>query len=190
MFCAKCGKEIADDSWFCTSCGCATNKSNALPIVESSRVSAPKRRIRAGWIIIGLIIVILTVVILGNRNSPENKSARVGQKGVEKAKGAETSVSWSEVKKSWADAKKARQDLDKSLGELKSEWDGFKRQVNAAFNDAKANGEMDRPIHGATAEELKSVVLKSKKFEKSLDNSLDNKDLQNAADDLKTALQD
>ncbi len=178
----KCGKEIAEDSRFCTSCGCAINPSSVAPTSRSSTVTAPKRNIRTSWIDIGGDTVVLRIAIPAGRKSPENKPARN-----HKTKASEKPVSWDDVKKSWAEARKAKQDLDKSVNELKSEWNGLKRQVKDAVNGVEAQGGSSTVDQEAFAKEFKSGVQKSSAVIKS---TLNNKDLQNAANELKAALED
>lgn len=187
MFCMKCGKEIAEDSRFCTSCGCAINPSSVASTSRSSTVTAPKRNIRTSWIVIGVVTVVLLIAILAGRNSPENKAARIEQKNAKETKASEKPVSWDDVKKSWAEARKAKQDLDKSVNELKSEWNGLKRQVKDAVNGVEAQGGSSTVDQEAFAKEFKSGVQKSSAVIKS---TLNNKDLQNAANELKAALED
>lgn len=188
MFCTKCGKEIAEDSRFCTSCGCPINPSSATPTSGLPTVAAPKRKIRTSWIVIGVVLVVLIIAILVDRNPPENKSARLEQENAEKTKELEKPVSWGDVKKSWAEARRAKQDLDKSVDELKSEWDGLKRQINDAVNGIGDQGDSSSTADKeVAAEEFKSGVQKVKAV---IENTLNDKDLQNAANELKAALED
>lgn len=182
MFCAKCGKEINEDSRFCTSCGCAIRRSNVSPTSGSPTVAASRRKIRTSWIVIGIVAVILIIAILVDRNSPENKAAR---KMPEKTKTTEKPVSWNDIKKSWLEAKKAKQDLDKSIDGLKHEWDGLKRQVKDVVNGTDADGGSQKVDHDVTVDEPKSAVRKSKAV---IERTLDDTDLQNAAKELKDAL--
>lgn len=186
MYCTKCGKEIADDSRFCTACGNAINKTMSSPISETPPPT-PKRKIRTSWIVIGIIIVILIIAILVDRNSPENKAARLEREQATIEKSAEKQVTWGDVKKSWAEAKKAKQDLDKSVGELKSEWNGFKKQVKDAVNGGDGQNESTKREVDVAVDELKEAVKETKKV---VEKTLNDKDLQDAANELKAALQD
>ena len=97
MFCTKCGKEIAEDSRFCTLCGCAIKSLDGAQASGSPTVVAPKRKIRTSWIVIGAVIVILIIAILVDRNSPENKAARIEQEKAEKTKASVKPVSWGDI---------------------------------------------------------------------------------------------
>lgn len=187
MFCTKCGKEIAEDSRFCTSCGCAIKSLDGIQTSGSPTVVAPKRKIRTSWIVIGAVIVILIIAILVDRNSPENKAARIEQEKAEKTKASVKPVSWGDVKKSWEEARKAKQDLDKSVNELKSEWNGLKKQVKDAVKGIENEGGSTNIDQETAVEEFNSTVKKSKAI---IENALNDKDLQNAANELKAALED
>lgn len=187
MFCTKCGKEIAEDSHFCTSCGCAIKPADTIPAIGSPTAVVPKRKIRASWIVIGGVIVILIIAILVDRNSPENKAARIEQEKAEKTKASEKPVSWGDVKKSWEEARRAKQDLDKSVDELKSEWNGLKKQVKDAVKGIENEGGSTKIDQETAIEEFNAVVQKSKAV---IENALNDSDLQNAANELKAALED
>ena len=187
MFCTKCGKEIADDSRFCTSCGCAITPSIAAQTSGMPTVTMQKRKIRTSWIVIGAVIIILIIAILVDRNSPKNKAARIEREKSEKTEVPEKPVSWGDVKKSWAEARKAKQDLDKSVDDLKNEWNSLKRQVKDAVNGIDVDeGESTKGVREAAVDEFKSAVQKSKA---GIENILNDKDLQNAANELKAALE-
>lgn len=187
MFCTKCGKEIAEDSRFCTSCGCAIKPADTIPTIGSPTVVVPKRKIRTSWIVIGGVIVILIIAILVDRNSPENKAARIEHEKSEKTKVPEKPVSWGDVKKSWEEARRAKQDLDKSVNELKSEWNGLKKQVKDAVKGIENEGGATKVDQETTVKEFNSAV---QKFKAVIENDLNDEDLQNAGKELKAALED
>ncbi len=60
MFCKKCGKQLADDSKFCPSCGTTVGE------VEPISGAAPKRTSRRPWIIGCVVLAILTTVIIAS----------------------------------------------------------------------------------------------------------------------------
>ena len=185
MYCTKCGKEIADDSRFCTSCGVAINKTMSLPISE--RPLPPRRRkIRTSWIVIGVLVIVAIIAMIVDRNAPENKAARLACERSEMQESNEKPVTWSDVKKSWADAKKAKQDLDKSVGALKDEWNDFKKEVKDAVDgvDTRDLGDSDP---GEAKDGIKNAVKESNVI---VESALDDKELKAAADELKAALQD
>lgn len=179
MFCTKCGKEIADDSRFCTACGCSISNVAATPIpAQQSPAGKAVRKIRTSWIVIGIIVIILVIALAVDRNSPENVAVRQKESQVTEAPSNEKPVTWGDVKKSWAEAKKAKQDLDKSVDDLKNEWNGLKQQVKDAVNDKEVR---------AATDEFKRAV---KETTESVKTSLTEKELKDAQNDLKAALED
>ena len=183
MYCTKCGKEIADDSRFCTSCGAAINKTIELPISERP-LEMPKRKIRTSWIVIGILIIVAIIAMIVDRSAPENKAVRFSLERTETDRTTQKPVTWSDVRKTWSDVKKAKQDLDNSVGELKSEWNDLKKQVKDAVDGADTHDDLEIKTDSDC---LKSAVHDSKK---AVENALNDKDLQDAADELKAALQD
>lgn len=183
MFCSKCGKEIAEDSHFCASCGCAIG--NSGPATVDATVS--KRKIKVKWIVWGIILLLLIVGILSDRNKPENAATMKEQVKVESPTRNEMKpVSWSDAQKSLIEARKAKRELDKSIGDIKKEWNGLKQQMKEAAIGAQLQDKPDDDFENSL-KELKSVVKESKQ---AVQQTLSDKDVQDAVNALKAALQD
>lgn len=184
MFCGKCGKEIADDSRFCASCGCAIG--NSGPATVDTTVS--KRKIKLKWIVWGIILLLLIVGILSDRNKPENSAAKKEQVKAESPTRKETEpVSWSDAQKSLIEARKAKRELDKSIGDIKKEWNGLKQQMKDAARGAELQDKPTDVDLENSLKEIKSVVKESKQ---AVQHALSDKDVQDAVNALKAALQD
>lgn len=146
---------------------------------------------RTSWIVIGVVafVAVLLIAILVDRNSPENKAARLKREQVAVGDSPKKQATWGDVAKSWSEVKKAKQDLDKSVDDLKSQWNGLKKQVSDAVAgvDAQRAFVKSESEKEAAAEEPRPVA---KEPENTLDKLLGDSDLQEKAKELNALLQD
>ena len=182
MFCVKCGREIADGSRFCPSCGNAINSVASAPTSEPGASAAPpttpaKKKSSLMWIIIGIVILLAFIAVLNDRQSPENRAAVKARENYTRSR-VEDKESPSlgdalqaieDVGKAWDDAnreikkgmrdttsesskKREDKDLKKSMSDLSNAWDAFK--------GAKNNSELRQAV-SSLKDEMKGAIRTS-----------------------------
>lgn len=155
MFCTNCGKEMADDSRFCTVCG--GSPAGDSPKGEPS-AGAKRPKIRVPWIVIAVVALVAAFAIVRDKRSPKATAERETPKPERVAEG-KPDVTLSDFVKSYHEIKQAGEELDKSIGDMKDAWQEAKRQVREAAQEAAKDPSGERIRSESAAASTNEMTL-------------------------------